>query len=136
MTYLIKRCYFTYFFPAWDFYFFSFFLFLFFLFLLSFFLFELNPQICKLELDHIIYHLLNLVLNLRENSLFDFSCLRFIFRTSLIFPFFCMFFYLLLHNQHCLSWSTPRIVFLKLVFLCEFFLLFLTFTFLFFLSFC
>ena len=45
-------------------------LFLFFLFLLSFLLLEFNAEIGKLQLDHIVYHLLDLILNLRKNSLF------------------------------------------------------------------
>lgn len=131
MTNLIKRCYFTYLFPARDFYFFSFFLFLLFLFLLSFFLFEFDSQVCKLKLDHIIYHFLNLVLNFRKNSLFDFSGFRFIFSASLIFPLFCMLLYLLLHYQHCLSGSTSRVILLKLVFFSKFLFLFFTFSLLF-----
>lgn len=70
MTYLIKGCYFTDLFPAWYFYFLGFLLFLFFLFLLSFLLLEFNAEIGKLQLDHIVHHLLDLVLNLRKNSLF------------------------------------------------------------------
>lgn len=131
MTYLIKRVYFTYLFPARDFYFLSFFLFLLFLFLLSFFLFEFDSQICKLKLYHVIYHFLNLVLNFRKNSLLDFSGFRFIFSACLIFPLFCMLLYLLLHDQHCLSGSTSRVIFLKLVLFSEFLFLFFTFSFLF-----
>ena len=136
MANLIKRCYFTYLFPARNFYFFSFFLFLVLLFLFSFLFFEFNPQICKLELNHVINHFLNLILYFRKDSLFYLSCLRLIFSTCLVFPFFGVLFYLLLHYQNGLSWPTSRIIFLKLVFLSEFFLLFLTLSFLFLLGFC
>ncbi len=130
MTYLIKRCYFTDLFPARYFYFLGFLLFLFFLFLLSFFLLELNSEIGKLQFDHIINHLLNLILNLRKNSLFYLLQFRFILSTCLILPFFGMFIDLLLHNQYCFSRTASWIFFLEFILLCQFLLLF-TFTLLF-----
>lgn len=124
MTDLIKRCYFTDLFPAWYFYFLGFLLFLFFLFLLSFLLLEFNAEIGKLQLDHIVHHLLDLVLNLRKNSLFYLLQLRLILGAGLILPFFCMLIDLLLHDQHCFGRTASWIFFLEFILLCQFLLLF------------
>jgi len=124
---LIERCYLTDLFPAWYFYFLGFLLFLFFLFLLSLFLLEFNSKIGKLQFDHIIDHLLNLILDLRKNSLFYLLHFRLVFSASLILPFFGMFINLLLHDQYCFSRSTSGILFLEFILLRQFLLLF-TFT--------
>lgn len=134
MTDLIERCNFTDLFPAWHFYFLCFLLFLFFLFLLSLFLLEFDSKIGKFQFDHIIHHFLNLIFHFGKNCLFYLLQLRFIFSTCLIFPFFGMFVYLLLHDQYCFSRTTFWIFFLEFIFFCQFLLLF-TFPFLFLLCF-
>jgi len=121
MAYLIKWGNLADFFPTRYFYFFSFFLFLFFLFLLSLFLFEFNTKIGKLQLDHIIYHLLNLIFNLRQNFFFYLSNLGFVLCTGLILPFTCMLFYLLLHDENGLCRATPWVILFEFIFFCNLF---------------
>jgi hypothetical protein len=117
MTNLIKWRNFTDVFPSWNFYLFSFFLFLFFLFLFSFFLFKLYPKICKLKLNHIIHHFLNLIFNFRQYCLLDFFHLGFILWTSLILPLFSMFLNILLEDHDSFCRATSWIIFLKFIFL-------------------
>lgn len=130
MPYLIIGRYFTNILPAW---YFNFLCFLFLLFLsllfLSLFFLELNSQIRKFKLNHVIDHFLNLILNFRQNSLLNFLHFRFILSTRLIFPLFSVFINIMLNGHNCLSWSTSWIIFLKLLLLSQFLLFLLSFLF-------
>ena len=127
MADLVQRCDLADLFPSWYFDFFGFLLFLLFLFLLALLLLELYTQIRQLQLDHVVHHLLNLVLNFRQNCLLYLLDLWLVFRASLVLPFFGVLINLLLHDQYSLSRTASWILFLELVLFCEF-LLFLTLT--------
>lgn len=124
MSDLIKGRDFADLFPAWDFYFLGFLLFLLFLFLLSLLLLELDAQVGQLQLDHIIHHLLDLVLYFGQDCLFDLFDFWLVFGAGLVLPFFGVLLYVFLHDEHGLSGSASRILLLELVLLCQFLLLF------------
>lgn len=126
MADLIKRRYLSDVFPSRNFNFLWLFLFRFLLFLLSFFLLKLDSQVCKLKLNHIINHFLNLILNFRQNSLFYLPHFRFVFRTNLIFPLFGVLFDFLLDNNHGFSGTISRVIFLEFIFFRKSFLLLLS----------
>lgn len=78
---------------------------------------------------------MDLVFNFREDCFFYLLDFWLILWTSLVLPFLSVLVDLLLHDQYCLSGTASRIFLLKFILFCQL-LLFLSFTFLLFLSFC